>query len=87
MFVVAVYSPPSERHERLSHRHSDKEDTDLRRRHFTKEEARSRDYAEIEHIEKAGPIAMADYTIINAWDEQTLEENTNRIIDLIQNRS
>ena len=87
LFVVAVYSPPSERHERLSHRHSDKEDTDLRRRHFTKEEARSRDYAEIEHIERAGPIAMADYTIINAWDEQTLEENTNRIIDLIQNRS
>jgi dephospho-CoA kinase len=28
-------------------------------------EAEQRDYAEIENVEKGGPIAIADYTIVN----------------------
>ena len=34
-------------------------------RPLTKEEAISRDYAEIENLAKGGPIAMADYYILN----------------------
>lgn len=63
--VVAIYAPPALRYERISKRHSDAADINLRNRNFTAEEARSRDFSEIENIEKAGPIAMADYTILN----------------------
>src|SRR3989344_4995558 len=34
-------------------------------RPLTQEEAQQRDHAEIENIEKGGPIAMADYLLIN----------------------
>ena len=69
--VVAVYAPPTLRYERISSRVSGPEDKDLRNRSFTKEDAKKRDYNEIENIEKGGPIAMADYTILNTG---TLEE-------------
>jgi dephospho-CoA kinase len=39
---------------------------------LTYEEARGRDYAEIENIEKGGPIAMADFTVVNDSDLQNL---------------
>ena len=63
--VVAVFAPPELRYERISSRVSDATDTDLRNRPFTKEDAKQRDYNEIEKVEKGGPIAMADYTILN----------------------
>lgn len=54
--VLAVYAPPILRYRRLSSRLVRPLSSDL---------AASRDYAEIEHVEKAGPIAMADWTIQN----------------------
>ena len=45
-------------------------------RPLSKEQAKARDYAEIENIEKGGPIAMADIMIIN---ESTQDELTERI--------
>jgi dephospho-CoA kinase len=54
--VLAVYSPPDLRYTRLVERAI---------RPLDQETAHSRDYAEIENIEKAGPIAMADWTIQN----------------------
>jgi dephospho-CoA kinase len=54
--VLAIYAPPDVRHARLLYRPQ---------RPFSKEDAKSRDYAEIESIEKAGPISMADWTIKN----------------------
>ena len=63
--VIAIYAPPKTRYKRLIERSLKKNDTDLRNRPMTKEQAIKRDFAEIENIEKGGPIAMADYTIIN----------------------
>jgi dephospho-CoA kinase len=48
-------------------------------RPLTPDEAKKRDYSEIENIEKGGPIAMADYTIINESDEQGLRAEIVRI--------
>src|SRR3989344_4740317 len=39
----------------------------------------ARDYAEIENIEKAGPIAMADYTILNTGTLQELENSLQKV--------
>lgn len=71
LLIVAVFAPPELRYHRISKRFSDETDIDLRNRNFTKEEARSRDFAEIENLDKGGPIAMADYTILNTG---TLDE-------------
>jgi dephospho-CoA kinase len=55
-FTVAVYASPKTRYRRLSTRTI---------RPLTEAEAMSRDHSQIENIFQAGPIAMADYTIIN----------------------
>ena len=56
MKVVAVYTTRSIRYARLSQRPE---------RPLSRTKAEQRDYAEIENVEKGGPIAIADYTIVN----------------------
>jgi len=56
MVVIAVVAPRHLRYQRLSNRPS---------RPLTPEQARLRDWQEIETLEKGGPIAIADYTLIN----------------------
>jgi dephospho-CoA kinase len=56
LVVVAIFCPRKLRYARLEIR---------KERPLTIFEAEMRDYAEIERIEKGGPIAMADYVIIN----------------------
>jgi len=85
MFVVAVFAPPETRYRRLTAR-SVAGDEDQRFRNFTEEEAKSRDYAEIENLEKGGPIVMADFTIINIGTIVQLKENLNKIISEIGSR-
>ncbi len=80
-YVIAVYAPPKLRWERLSNRYPTKEDKALRNHHFTKEEAKSRDYAEIENIEKGGPIAMADFTIVNIGTIEEAKKKAKAILD------
>jgi len=64
--IVAVAAPRKTRHARLLHRPV---------RPFTEEQATAREYAEIENIEKGGPIANADYTIVNnGTPEQTYQQ-------------
>ena len=63
MHVVAVYAPPGLRYERLENR-AQEGDLDSHFRSNPKK-SQARDYSEIENIEKGGPIAMADFTIIN----------------------
>ena len=65
MVVIAIYAPPKMRHLRLSTRKAFKKDTDLRNRSITIKEAKTRDYAEIEKLNKGGTIAMADHTLVN----------------------
>lgn len=71
LVVVSVWSSPETRYARLVARAD---------RGLTPEEARSRDQAEIENVNKGGPIALADYTIINEASRDRLREETERII-------
>jgi len=71
LYLVAVWSSPRTRYGRLTTRSS---------RRLTLEEAVSRDRAEIENIQKGGPIAMADFTIINESSLEDLREQAKRII-------
>ena len=70
--MVAVCSPPKTRHARLAMR---------RVRPLTNQEAADRDKSEIENINKGGPIALADFTIINESSLEELKEQTQRIIE------
>lgn len=78
--VIAIWAPPELRYQRISTRVSGKEDKALRNRSFTKEEALVRDYNEIENIEKAGPIAMADHMLLNIETKQDLIDNAKKLI-------
>ena len=69
--VVAVYASPGTRYKRLSTRVE---------RGLGREDAASRDKAEIENINKGGPIAMADYTVINESFLNELEKEVIKII-------
>lgn len=66
LIVIAVYSSPETRYKRLAAR-------DIRP--LTAEESKSRDKAEIENSNKAGPIAMADYTLINEGSIENLKKD------------
>ncbi|MBM4177674.1 AAA family ATPase [Candidatus Gribaldobacteria bacterium] len=79
--VIAVYAPPELRHQRLENRNiKEKNDASLRFRSFTKEEAVARDFAEIEKSDKGGPIAMADFTIVNTRSVDNLESELRQIL-------
>ena len=70
-WVVAVWTSPGTRYQRLTTRLE---------RPLTVEEAANRDRAEIENINKGGPIAMADFTIINESSIEDLRREAERII-------
>lgn len=57
--VVAIVAPRHLRHHRLANRPI---------RPLTETEANQRDWAEIENLEKGGPIAIADHYVINDGD-------------------
>ena len=80
MLVLAVYASPKLRSERLKKRKLKAEDRHQRFRPLTQEETRARDYAEIENLEKGGPIAMADFTFINNGTVDQLKKQINLII-------
>ncbi|MDM8000136.1 MAG: AAA family ATPase [Dehalococcoidia bacterium] len=69
--VVAVWASPRTRHQRLARRPV---------RPLTLEEAASRDIAEIQNLNKGGPIAMADFTIINESSLKDLERETRKVL-------
>ncbi len=69
-YVVAVCASPKTRYARLASRPS---------RCLAPEEAVGRDRAEVENINKGGPIAMADYTIINESSLEDLEKDVRRV--------
>jgi dephospho-CoA kinase len=79
--VIAVYASPEVRYARLASRKLDPLDTTGRNRPLSRDEAISRDYREIEKSDKGGPIAMADYTIINNQDFASLEKQVKEILN------
>jgi len=70
-YIVAVWASPGTRYPRLTKRAN---------RCLTVEEAVSRDRAEIENINKGGPIALADFTIINESSLANLKQQAEHII-------
>ncbi|MBM4446348.1 MAG: dephospho-CoA kinase [Chloroflexi bacterium] len=73
--VVAVWASPRARYDRLATRPI---------RPLTKEEAASRDIAELENTNKGGPIAMADFTIVNESSLENLKRETEKVISVLQ---
>ncbi len=73
--VVAVWASPVTRHGRLAHRTE---------RPLTIEESASRDKSEIENSNKGGPIAMADFTIVNEASLEELEKETERVLSVLK---
>ena len=74
-YVVAVWASPETRYSRLTARSN---------RGLTLEEAVSRDRAEIENVNKGGPIAMADFTIINKSSLEDMERQAEGIISKVR---
>ena len=72
--TVAVWASHPTRYARLANRAG---------RPLTPEEAASRDRAEIENSNKGGPIAMADFTIINESSLPELEKETERVMSAL----
>ena len=70
LVVLCIYASPRTRYKRLAARSV---------RPLTTQEAQSRDYAEIENIEKGGPIAMADYTVVNEGSVADLKQQLDRV--------
>jgi dephospho-CoA kinase len=69
--VVAVWASPGTRYERLGRR---------KVRPLTIEEAAGRDVAELENSSKGGPIAMADFTVVNESSLKDLEKQTEKVL-------
>ena len=70
-YVVAVWSSPADRYKRLGSR---------RVRPLTPQQAAGRDRAEIENMNKGGPICMADFTILNDADMGALRKHVEQIV-------
>lgn len=72
--VVAVTAPRHMRHHRLAQRPV---------RPLTEGEATQRDWAEIENLEKGGPIAIADFYVSNDRDLQHLHTQIGSVVKTI----
>ena len=70
--VAAIITDRHVRYERLTTREI---------RPLTYEEAESRDYAEIENLEKGGPISIADRFILNNGDVEALNAQVSALIE------
>jgi dephospho-CoA kinase len=74
MSVLAVVVDKSVRHKRVSKRPE---------RPFNAEEIQERDRSEIENLEKGGPIAMADYYLLNNSSVEDLEAGVDEVLKKI----
>jgi dephospho-CoA kinase len=68
--TIVVYASPKTRYARLAGRPT---------RPLNAKDAQSRDYAQIENISQANPIAMADYTLINEGVIEELYKQIDKI--------
>lgn len=75
--TVAIFAPPQIRYQRMMERPE---------RPLSLEEAKSRDYAEIEVSRKAGPIAVADWTIQNIGTKEEFFRKVGELVDSILNK-
>lgn len=71
MKIISILAPSSLRYSRLSMRPV---------RPLTIQEAQSRDFSQIENINQAGPIVMADYFVVNDGKLDDLRKELKNII-------
>ena len=83
LVIVAVYAPPALRYKRLSSRTQSLDDKEIRNRMLTPEQAKSRDFSEIENLDKGGPIAMADFTLVNTGEVADLLQQLENVLSQI----
>ena len=74
MTVLAIVVDKSIRHKRVAKRPE---------RPFNAEEIQERDRSEIENLEKGGPIAMADYYLLNNGSVEELEKDVDEVLKKI----
>lgn len=79
--ILAIVASSKTRHDRLSERKLNPNDTKAVYRALTKEEAVSRDFDQIEKLNQGGPIAMADYFIINEGSKENLVKDVDTILN------
>lgn len=77
MVVVAIVASRKIRYERLAERPI---------RPLTPAEAQRRDWQEIENLEKGGPIALADYTLLNDGSPEDLLHKLDQLLDKLDFR-
>lgn len=71
--TIAIAAPRALRHERTLKRKDS-------HRTYTLEDIKKRDIAEIENLEKGGPIANANYTILNDGEPQHLFKQLDAVL-------
>jgi len=71
--IIAVHASPAIRFKRLAKRKNWRPIKDAKT-------FKTRDWTEIENIEKGGPVAIADYMIVNEGTKKELEKNMNIIL-------
>lgn len=74
-FTIAIHASPKTRYKRLLERTEESG-----RKYTSQEEVRQRDYSEIEELEKGGPLAMADFHVVNEGTERELIEIVSNIL-------
>lgn len=83
--VIALYASPKTRYERLGKRQWDKKnDPKMKNRSYTKEEASSRDRAQLENLHTGPPIAMADFTIVNEGSMKDIQNKLDAVIKVVK---
>lgn len=77
LITIAVAAPRAIRYERVVNRKDG-------HRQYTIQQVKERDIAEIENLEKGGPIAFADYTLVNDDAPDVLLSQVDTILTDIQ---
>ena len=75
LLLLAIVAPRHLRYQRLAHRPI---------RPLTAAEARERDILEIERLEKGGPIAMADFTLLNEDSPENLIGRLDELLEMLK---
>lgn len=82
--TVAVVASQETRYDRVVERNDERvqgfSEVEIR------EQSKSRDFSEIENIQKAGPIAMADFSILNEGTKEELVQQFEKIYEKIMQR-
>lgn len=77
LILLAVYTPPEKRYKRLAGR---------KVRKLEKEKAKRRDIAEIENLNKGGPIAFCDILVVNDKNKLDLKKKVDKVYKKISGR-